>query len=46
MSLCDIGLVNDHEDHLVNQPRLSLIEKCLKTIVGNQTKQTNQNRTH
>jgi len=36
-SLCHIGLVKDRGIHLVNQPCLSLFEKCWKTIVGDQT---------
>ena len=34
MSLCHIGLVKDHGGHLVDQPRLSLVEKCWKTTFG------------
>jgi len=25
---CHLGLVNDHGDHLVNEPHLSLFAKC------------------
>ena len=36
MSLCHIGLVKDHGGHLVNQPCLSLFDKCWITKVGYQ----------
>jgi len=36
VALRNIGLVKDHGGHLVNQPRLSLFEKCCKTTVGHQ----------
>jgi len=35
LSLCPIGLVKDHGGHLINQPRLLLFDKQLKTVVGN-----------
>jgi len=45
-----LGLVKDHGGHLVNQPRLTLFERCWKTPGGNQIitvrkKQTRKHRT-
>jgi len=47
MALCHIGLVKDHDGHLVNQPRLSL-KSVEKTTVGDQistVRKTNEHRT-
>jgi len=35
-ALCHIGLAKDRGGHLVNQPRLSLFDKCWETTVGDQ----------
>ena len=35
-ALCHIGLAKDRGDRLVNQPRLSLFDKCWETTVGDQ----------
>jgi len=35
-ALCHIGLAKDRGDRLVNQPRLSLFDKCCETTVGDQ----------
>jgi len=46
--LCHTGLVKDLGGHLVNQPCLSLFEKCWKTTVGYQIstiRKTNKHRT-
>jgi len=37
-ALCHIVLAKDRGDHLVNQPRLSLFDKCWETTVGTTNK--------
>jgi len=46
--LCHIGLVMDHDGHLVNQSCCSVFEKCWKTTLENQIstiRKTNKHRT-